>query len=282
MSKTNGYDTVYAVDFYHSMTQIPGPLKDSSMYIDAYEKTLQLCPTKPTKERPFIVFDLCTGTGRIIQDLISAQAKQDKDLDATKFIGLDISPLMLEHAVKIPLASPTVDVTWIQGSALDLQAVPEFQDGSLKSDLLIVAFGTFSHFTELVQAAQFLREIAQVLQPGTGRAYISIRDVASTCESSPDANGQDDQGPDMPSLILPGITYRRIGTEVQVKDSVVYVISNVQVLGPDGKIVGTESATTAFRMWGNKEILTIASSIGLGFVETVKGEDEIHHVFQVA
>ncbi|GAB1195876.1 hypothetical protein APSETT444_005141 [Aspergillus pseudonomiae] len=275
--RTNGYDTVHAVDFYHSMTQIPGFLQDAAVYLDGYRKTLQL---QTTKKRPFVVLDVCTGTGRVIRDLVAHLSEHDADLHATKFIGLDISRPMLDQAAKLPLASPTADVTWIEGSALNLHEVPAFRDGVLKADLLIVAFSSISHFIEPGQVAQFLREVARVLQPGTGRAYISLRDIPATFQSDmPPAEG-DTNSTDLPSLVLPGITYRQIGNDVQVKDGVVYVVSNVQVMSGKGDTLSTESATTAFRILGDDELRTLASSVGLDVVETVQAGEETYYVFQ--
>jgi SAM-dependent methyltransferase len=280
-NKTSGYDTVYAVDFYHSITQIPGLLQDAFIYLGAYQQALQLRLGQPTQESPFVILDVCTGTGRVIRDLVAHLSQRGDALDATKFLGLDISQLMLDQAARLPLASPTADVAWIQGSALDLSGVPALCDGSLKVDLLIVAFSSISHFIEPGQGAQFLKEVARVLKPRTGRAYVSMRDITSTVQSDPATSGGEVQRQELPSSVLPGISYRQIRNQVQVSDNVVYVTSDVEVLNGDGNIVGTELATTAFRIWKENELQSVASNVGLNLLEIVEEGGESFYVFQL-
>ena len=283
----DGYGSTYAADYYHSLTQLPGWVQDKPVYCAAHENMRNLRKTQPdAKDGPYIVLDVGTGTGRVIRDLVASLSKHDDaNVAATKFLGLDLSQHMLDQAARLPMPSKSADVAWIQGSALDLRAVPAVDSVSGNIDLLIFAFSSICHFTEPGQPEQFLREVARVLRPGTGRAYISIHH--SSMSGSDDQAYTDFDSPykEVASSVYPGVVYRELKNDGAVNGNVASWDTDMQVVGKgDG---GHERALETFtihfvlRSWGHDEFPTLASSAGLTVAETLKTDIETFYILQV-
>lgn len=129
-------------------------------------------------------------------------------------IGLDIEPHMLDRVKQLQVGTkihPAMTVSWVLGSALELSAVPPFSSSTTKVDLAVLDFGSISHFTEPGQGETFFAELAKVLRPGTGRAYIPILQnlliddadaVRALVESAPY------HSPAVQSKSFPGVVYQ--------------------------------------------------------------------------
>ena len=211
-----------------------------------------------------VVLDVATGTGRIIKGLIEHGARVGHDWSQTTLIGLDNSAPMLEEARKSIPATKVVNVTWTLGSAFDLEAALAGMAPPVSAvDLLILSFGSITHFTVegQGQGQQFFNQVAKVLRPGSGRAAISFCDVFKKTGDPITLPGPQDTGR-VPSQQRPGITYQEVLLENRTVGDVYRETREVTVRDGDS-VVEQNKLTTEYGLWTEDMMKQMADAAGL-------------------
>ena len=271
----------YATDFladYYNIAVVPTLGRDIPVYWEALKKMRELHPYSPTR-----VLDIGTGTGRVIRDL-AAYIEQDRDdFSNIEFIGLDLSQAMVDNAASLPIHSlSSQQVSWIQGSALDLEAALPASQRPV--DILIFAFVSICHLHEPGQVDQFFRQVAKVLRPGTGRAMVSMHDdIVLSNPNPPVMLIQPDEPYDIRSKKYPNTVYRTVENGYETDGNVRHYKCEVTVLDQTAgqeRILETNHTSTAVRMTRDEEELpAIASSQGLQNVDRIRNGHETVYVF---
>ncbi|OJJ40653.1 hypothetical protein ASPWEDRAFT_225587 [Aspergillus wentii DTO 134E9] len=163
------YSFPYLVDYYDIVAPNSKSVDDASFYWRVYNELKAL--RAPFPADPFIVMDVGTGTGRVLHGLEASAIEAGADLVDTEFLGVDNAPHMLDKARQITTGLLQNRVSWVLGSALDLEATIAGR-GDLKVGLLIFSIGSISHLSEDRQPETFLEEVSKILRPGTGRASV--------------------------------------------------------------------------------------------------------------
>ncbi|KAJ5610823.1 hypothetical protein N7510_007542 [Penicillium lagena] len=266
------YD-VYWKDFF-STTQ------DCAIYANQLQSVRDQTPSGS----PLLVLDVCTGSGRIIEGLISST--QDENDRKIHFIGLDIAEDMINRAVKLrlPASETAVTTSWVVGSALDLRTSLATIAPKQKVDLITIAFGSISHFHEDGQPEQFLREVAQLLRQGTGRAAISF---VSTFVSPdvPICLPGETRTPEIPSKQFPGIYYQETALEPSAGNCIYLDRREVTVIKADSegnrKVLLKQEVNTPFRIFSEEKIHLMMKQAGLRIVEIITIPEEYIWVVQL-
>jgi SAM-dependent methyltransferase len=153
-----------------------------------------------------------------------------------------------------------------------------------KVDLLIFSFGSISHLSDDGQPETFLKEVAKILRPGSGRAYISIFDQSLLKKKDEKAFHQPGGVSELPSPTYPGVFYREANHRGELKGNVKYVKFDMQAIHhKDGKeeIIESNTVSMKMRQWEADELATMSDGTGLTLVEKVRGNNETFYVFKV-
>lgn len=226
-----------------------------------------------------IVLDVATGTGRIIKGLIEHGTQLGHDWSQTTLIGLDNSAPMLERARKSIAAPKAGNLTWILGSAFDLEAALAGMPHPVSAvDLLILAFGTITHFTVECQGQQFFNQVAKVLRPGSGRAAVSFYRSFEKTGDPVRLPGPVDTGR-VPSLQRPGITYQEVLLETNTLGDVYKESRQVTVRDHDS-VLEQNVVTTEFGLWTDEMVKQMADLAGLRGLYQVVLPTELIWVFE--
>lgn len=271
------YDTDFLADYY-DVAAVPMIGGDGPVYWEALKKIKELHPGSTVR-----VLDIGTGTGRVIRDL-ATNIEQDKgDFSNTEFIGLDLAQAMVDRAASLPVDSLNKkQVSWIQGSALDLEAALPASQRPV--ELLIFAFASICHLHEPGQVEQFFREVAKVLRPGTGRAMVSMHDdMVLSNPNLPVLLLQPDEPVEIQSQTYPNVVYRTVENGYETDGNVRHYKCTVTVLDRSAgqeRILETSDTSMAVRMTKDEEELpAIASLQGLQNVDRIRNGHEIVYVF---
>ncbi|CAL5873464.1 uncharacterized protein PFLUO_LOCUS7743 [Penicillium psychrofluorescens] len=249
-----------------------------------YANQLQIVRDQTPSNSPLLVLDVCTGSGRIIQGLTSRT--QDENDRKIHFIGLDIAEDMINRAQNLlpPTSEAAMTTSWVVGSALDMRTSLAAIIPKQKVDLITIAFGSISHFHEDGQPEQFLREVAQLLRPGTGRAAISFVSTFVNTDVPICLPGET-QTPEMPSKQFPGIYYQETALEPSAGNSVYLDRREVAVIKVDSegnrKVLSKQEVNTPFRMFSEEKIHAMVKQAGLRIVEIVTIPEEYIWVVQL-
>lgn len=286
-----GYHSALRAETYDlDVARTPWLNDDIPIYLDACKQMRSLREPASAAEDEYLVLDVGTGTGRVFQHLAEDMVRENVTPDQTHFIGVDLSPHMINRAKATVPKSLASRITYTVGSALDLQAIVPRPP---KVDLLMFAYGSISLLTEPGAAEQFLRQAAAVLRPVTGRAYVSIgylfddsRDVEA--KRIFDRYAQLPARTDTPSADEPNVVYRYPAEYMSEKreGNIVKVYIPMQVIekGPDGKerLVKQDNSTMRCRIWGVGEFLLAAAAAGLQLVGTRQTFNETSYAFCVS
>ncbi|KAJ5610210.1 hypothetical protein N7510_006929 [Penicillium lagena] len=204
---------------------------------------------------PAVVLDIATGTGRIIQGLIEHGDRLGHNWNQTTLIGLDNSESMIDSARKSIAAPKAGNLTWMLGSAFDLRsALAAMQLPIYAIDLLILSFGTISHFIAEGQCQHFFNEIGKILRPGGGAQLI-------------------------PSKQHPGITYQEVLLQSTTLDNL-YKDRRVITVRDNDSVIEQEEVTTEFGLWTEEMVKQMAHMAGLRSLYQVGLKTEIIWVFE--
>lgn len=274
-SITSLYETNYLAEYY-DLVMVPKLTGDGPIYWDA------LWSMKDKRQGSVCrVMDVATGTGRVIRHLASRLEQSGDNSTNIKFIGLDLHQAMIDRAAAMPIDGlPKEQVSWIQGSAVDLEAALPASERPI--DLLIFSFSSISHLHEPGQVEQFFREASKILRPGTGRAMVSIHD--DTLLNNPNPRVvliQTDEPTETPSKAFPNIVYRNVGKGYDVNGNVYTYKWTITVLDRSDGQERVFETSVQVRMWEADELPAIAVGQGLKNVDRIRGEHETVYVFAV-
>lgn len=271
------YSSSYLVDYYDLVATTSQSVDDASFYWKIYQdlKALRLY----TPNDPFVLMDVGTGTGRVLHGLARSAAEANTDFLNTEVLGVDNAARMLEKAEKITTAPLKEHVAWIDGSALDLEAVMRDR-AHPKIDLLIFSIGSISHLSESGQPEIFLNQVSKVLRPGTGRAYVSIYD-GSLLHKRKDISFHQPKGvTEIQSKIFPHVLYRESNHRGDLEGNIKFVKFDLEAVNnEDQRILEKNDISMKMRQWEEDELVLLSSKTGVTFVESIRGAHETFYVF---
>ncbi|KAE8354979.1 S-adenosyl-L-methionine-dependent methyltransferase [Aspergillus coremiiformis] len=263
------YSSEYHCDYYDCVVGDVVPVSDAGVYRQAFQQMHILRAQKSQQPDPadrYLVLDIGTGSGRVLNDLA---ATEGHSLHTTDLMGIDNSQYMLDRAEARALAGR---ISWVLHSAFDLESLVAGRE----VDLLIFAIGSIGHFHAPAQSERFLEQVGCVLRPGSGRAYISIRDCCFMENAT--LGGQEKGVMEVASKTFPGVLYRGELVDVRVEGRVRFDRCTFQAFRMDarGREVTLEENDywTTMRLWEKGELAVMASGYGLVVVDTVKAIDE--------
>ncbi|KAJ5851691.1 uncharacterized protein N7529_011076 [Penicillium soppii] len=274
------YSSPYLVDYYDLVAPKSDSIDDASLYWRVYQELNS--PLLRAPREPFIIMDVGTGTGRVIQGLLNNAAVIGDDISNTQILGVDNAQHMLDKAAQNLDPLFKEHVSWVLGSALDLENVMA-QCGYQKVDLLIFSIGSISHLSEQGQPERFLEQVSKVLRPDTGRAYVSIYDGSLLRKEEDIAFHQPEGVTEIKSAAFPNITYRESDHRGEVQDKIKDVKFELQVVEKTelgDQIVETNNISMRMRQWEIDEIVHLASGTGVSFVEKARGKHETFYIFR--
>ncbi|KAJ5553032.1 hypothetical protein N7494_002410 [Penicillium frequentans] len=272
------YSSSYLVDYYDLVATTSQSVDDASFYWKIYQdmKALRQC----THDDPFVLMDVGTGTGRVLHGLGRSATEANADFSNTEVLGVDNAAHMLEKAEKITTAPLKDNVTWINGSALDLEAVMRDR-AHPKIDLLIFSIGSISHLSESGQPEIFLNQVSKVLRPGTGRAYVSIYDGSLLHKRKDIAFHQPKGVTEIQSKMFPHVLYRESNHRGDLEGNIKYVKFDLEAVNKeDQSILEKNDISMKMRQWEEDELVPLSTKTGVDFVESIRGAHETFYVFK--
>ena len=284
---TTFYDSPYMAELYELRWSLPD-LPDMDVYWKAF--TDLLSQHKQTAvNRPFTLLDIGTGTGRVVLGLLKRAAETSVDTGNTELIGLDNEQNMLNLAAKLESRTSGISppVIWTLGTSLALDELPLLQQaGKDKTiDLALYPYGSICHLKGDGELEQFFSQVAKVLTPGTGQAYISFvdfhlerpgEDLKSKFNNDKDSIPQ----AEIPSVEYPGIWYRNEFLSSKYEGRLCVTGEKVQVVKrkDDGREeeIQNHSDEIRLRVFSEEEALGAIEAAGLRVVKVDKiGIDNI-------
>lgn len=275
------YNSPYMAEFYDLL------LEDhfaSSQDYQVYSTQLQsVCDQRPHPSQ-ITVLDIATGTGRIIRGLIDRKEKQDGDRNM-RFIGLDISQDMLNRAARTTLpSSDTETVSWVLGSAIDLETALAAEVPSQSVDLITLAFGSISHFHEDGQPERFFQQVAQLLRRGEGRAAVSFVSLYMDPDGPVTMPIGAEGTPNLPSRQFPGVFYQEAMLDSPTEGRVFVDRRQVTVTREDDsghrQVLAQDEVATKFRLFAQQEVRKMIAAAGLRVVDIITIPEEQIWVMQ--
>ena len=295
----DGYHSHYRAEVYDlAHDDIDWMNEDAGLFWTGYKqmrasRALDKTDGKPDRYR---LLDIGCGTGRVFRQLAVNLKKGWVNPEGTHFLGLDLSPHMLARAQEILPETLTAHTCYIHGSALEMQSLPALQQHApgRQIDMLTFAAGSISMLYEPADAAErFLEQVATVLRPETGRAYISMRYVfddsrPKEAEAVSMRFAEMERSSDIPSQAHPGIIYRHVeeGAGQRREGNLVFWDLPMEVVEKDAqgheKILERDVASMGGRVWQAGELLKASTAAGLALVEEIPTSNETMYVFKVA
>lgn len=261
----------------------PTDRQDSHIYWAAYCETRSQRKLNPGDT--YTVLDVGTGGGRIMWDIATHAVEAGFEPRDTRYIGIDTSEHMLERARHLIPKGLATQVSLVHGSAIDLQkATPT------KVDLLTFATGSISHLWEPGHAESFFHEVAKILRPNTGKAYISLLNELSgdEDETSTEISNKNLSPTELEraSESFPNVFYRQEYGMPRAEGNLLHLPSTLVVVekGSDGKekVVETDSTTAILRHITENVLIRMAKDAGLGLVDKVEWGAQVVYVLNIA
>jgi ubiquinone/menaquinone biosynthesis C-methylase UbiE len=272
------YSSPYLVDYYDLVTTTSQSNNDAFFYWKIYQN--ERSRRSFTADDPFILMDVGTGTGRVLHGLGRMSVEANTDFFNTEVLGVDNAAHMLEKAEQITTTPLKEHVTWINGSALDLEAVMRDRTHS-QVDLLIFSFGSISHLSKHGQPEAFLNQVSKVLRPGTGRAYVSIYDGSILQKRNDIAIHQPKRVTETQSKSFPHVLYRESNHRGDLEGNVKFVKFDLEAVNnQDQSILEKNEISMKMRQWEVDELVPLSSKTGVAFVESIRGAHETFYVFK--
>lgn len=254
--------------------------------VQLYSRLLTDMVSRNTSANPVKVLDVGTGSGRIIHGLASAQHQKQgtKRHPAVHFLGLDNEQHMLDRAHLLTDPAHVDQMTWVLGSAEEMGSLPALQhsDGSGGLiDMIVFACGSICHLYEADQGSRFFEQIAKVLKPATGRAYISVL-KALTDGGEPLARAMEPSEPVVtPSKEFPGIFYRETWPAHELIGKVWHTTRHIVVSErlADGQEVVVEDNLDSRKVgvWTEADVRARAAAAGLKVVDILDHQNDSTH-----
>jgi ubiquinone/menaquinone biosynthesis C-methylase UbiE len=273
--------------FYDSFDSSNG---DANTYLDAYKEMRAGRPLNGPEDE-FIFVDIACGTGRVFRELANNLVQCGEPSDSTQFIGLDYSAHMLKRAIEQMPESLSHSIKYVQGSAMELSAMKEFQ-GPPTVDLMIISGGSITTLGGgSGQAEKFLAQAAGVLRPETGRLLISVLYMYDDSRKAETAKMMEQMtenpfSQDTKSVLFPGILYRPGQENCRQEGNLLYWDIPVEVIKKDEKgvesVIEKDVASVGGRVWQDGEVPLLAAAAGLELVETRFNSNETAYVLKKA
>ena len=182
-------------------------------------------------------------------------------------------------------------VSWVNGSALDLESVM----GDTKVDLLLFAVGSICHLHNSGETERFLEQVARVLRRGTGQAMIPLQNelIISRSHTEEPVDISDapwsklDVAQDYHSRNFPGIVYRQSPVQNSVLDGNVrhdkYTFQVLQKSDDETPelVVEDNEINWTLRLWKEEEWLSVIKQAGLSLVETFQTTHETYYIIRL-
>jgi hypothetical protein len=184
-------------------------------------------------------------------------------------------------------------VTWALGEAVSLTSVPALQDRLGRVDALIFAVGSISHLISPEEPQLFSSQVATLLTPKSGRAYLPIQNdlISSRSISSPplsrDISWLELNVQDFPSKLHPGIIYKQYPLDKsEIKGQIRTDNYRFQVVrkadSGDQEVIENNKITVSLRVWDETEFVQWAKNAGLHCSEIITGDIETYYVFKLS
>ncbi|OJJ67661.1 hypothetical protein ASPBRDRAFT_47703 [Aspergillus brasiliensis CBS 101740] len=275
------YNSKYLAEYYDLWI---GTWNDVQLYSRLLAEMLA---RRNSSDDPVRVLDVGTGSGRIIHGLATAQQQGKKggtSQPAVHFLGLDNEQHMLDRAHSLTHPAHVDQITWVLGSAEDLVSLPALQSPGGPGgiiDMIVFACGSICHLHEPAQGHRFFEQMAKVLKPTTGRAYISVLE-ALTDGGEPLARAMEPSEPILtPSKEFPGIMYRETWPLHKLVGNVWHthrhiVVSQKSSDGPE-TIVEDNLDVRKVKVWTEADMRAYATAAGLQVVQILHHHNDSTH-----
>lgn len=273
----SAYSSPYVAEYYDLTNNSIAASSDRTVYWNAYQTMRDL---RPHDGVPYVILDVGTGSGRVIRDLAAQILEANLPRLEGKFIGLDIEQHMLNRATKKPIKGlDPGQISWILGSALELSEIfPSSNGGTGQFDMVIFPYGNISHLIEPGEPECFLHQLAKVVKPGTGRAYISIVHMLAAKDENPAWLVEMDAPNEIPSQDFPNVTYRWETKDIYLEGNLRKFVCLMSVSqkqpGLPNRILETRTVYESFRTWGVGEFEGMVAQSSLYIVEKITGKHE--------
>ncbi|OAX80771.1 hypothetical protein ACJ72_04892 [Emergomyces africanus] len=266
------------------------------IYTSVLTKHLSTRSPTVSPEVPLTIVDIGTGTGRVLINLANDAKRNGLDLSNVHFIGVDNEKAMLERAEKaqekLPSMARVGKIVWVLGEAATVASAPALQNYIGGIDLLLFAAGSISHLTGAHEPQRFFAQVAKLLRPGSGRAYIPIMNGVISKRSITQEpvfertwrKLQEAEG--FPSKAFPNIIYKKYPVdESKVEGCIKTDYHNFHVIrqleSGEEEVIQKDRVEFSLRVWNEPEFLEWAKDAGLEFEDTFHGLRDTSYVFKV-
>jgi SAM-dependent methyltransferase len=297
---SNFYDSPYLTEYYDLwVEEHKKTLKtqdDALIYLAALKRDL-VRERQLSQDNPFTILDIGTGTGRVLVNLANDAVHAGIDLSNVELIGVDNEPAMIKRSQEVEKETESMThvakVIWALGEAVSLTSVPALKNRLGRVDSLIFAVGSISHLISPEEPQLFMSQVATLLTPKSGRAYLPIqndlisRRLFTTVADSDTTWAELNVAKDFPSKLYPGIIYKQYPIEKSVTDGPIktdhyrfHVIRKTD--SGDEEVIEKNNITIGLRIWDEGEFLQWAKNAGLHCSEVCYSAHETYYVFKLS
>ncbi|PLB44470.1 hypothetical protein P170DRAFT_503219 [Aspergillus steynii IBT 23096] len=293
---SNFYDTKYLAEYYDLWTASHLPPvdlhSDAPTYLTALREALQDRPSSP-----FTILDIGTGTGRVLINLANDAVSHRLDVSHITLLGVDKESAMIDRAKAVQTQTPAFrnfrSVAWSTGEAASISTLPMLAPHLGQIDLLLFAVGSISHLTGPDEPAEFFTQVAQLLRPGSGRAYIPIQADLIVSESADTQDGFTLRGDTwaevreaetFSSQLYEGVVYKQFPVHSSRVEGAVkydkYEFEVVKSAEGEERVIERNQIEISLRIWQRGKLLEWARQAGLECVRTFESSHEEYFVFK--
>ncbi|PGH17483.1 hypothetical protein AJ79_01083 [Helicocarpus griseus UAMH5409] len=288
--KSTFYDSAYLAEYYDLWAEKNVKnldIKDGvPIYTSILNDHLPIRSPAPSPEVPFAILDIGTGTGRVLINLANNAERDNLDLSNVHFIGVDNEPAMLERAEKAQATLSSMarvgKVMWAVGEAATVASASTLQGYAGAIDLLFFAAGSISHLIGPDEPQRFFAQVAALLRPGTGRAYLPIVNAMISKRSITTEPVVErtwvklQEAQEFPSKAFPNIIYKKYPVdESKIEGCVKTDWHNFHVVrkleSGEEEVVQKDRVEFSLRVWEEPEFLEWAQAAGLECVDAFHG-----------
>ena len=292
--KSNFYDSKYLAEYYdlwtHANLEAVELGSEAEIYLSALKEGLQSHETGF-----FLALDVGTGTGRVLINLANDSVKCGLDVSNTELIGVDKEQAMIDRATDVQRNTSSFSkfahVSWSTGEATNLSLLPLLSSRQGQVDLLIFAVGSISHLKEANEPQEFFEQVAKLLRPGSGRAYIPIQsdlicqNSVSEFKLNKDTWAEVRVAQTFESQLYGGVVYKQYPIHSATVDGYLkHDKYHFEVVRKDenGKeeVIENNEIEISLRIWEKPQLLEWAGQAGLGCVKTFQSSHEDYFIFE--
>jgi SAM-dependent methyltransferase len=291
------YQSAAWAEFYDLMVEHhfgSQPAPDAELFSSTLEKVL---PSFLYRD-PVTILDIGSGTGRVIQDLLSSisrhEAGRGKDYVSSvrggmigrdyRFTALDNAQIMLDRAVtkistqKDGIVEFEVDPVCASATQLSKHVPPS------SVHLALFAAGSVCHLTADGEVAKFLQELKKVLKE-EGRAVISILKEFLISDEKQLEDGRivdNSETLRLPSREEKGIIYVKYPTQNFWKGTIRTDSWQFDIENEDGAVLERHVMSMDVSMLSAREWEDLVRKSGLHVIERVEGDIQVWWVLKKA